>query len=250
MPTLNQQNIIVVLGDLGAGSNFVKNVLLLSDEVDFPWRSQDRLDFIQKNVYPESLQKKYNDWIKFEYRLRAWKKYYNVDIADKFSDICTQEVCNLTQTKKIVFLSHWPDIVNQLKEMYSKINVVSLHAKTQKEIDWQVSQYISKIGINSLQNFTFSENIEQQKQKYIAEHGIKSYQQLNALNMREILYSRKDTYQSKNYINVDIAQLQNDSWITDVAKQLNINIDLTQAKKLSKIWKRLNPPYIEYWKTT
>ena len=140
--TLNQQNVIVVLGDLGAGSNFVKNVLLLSPQVDFPYNpTQSRLDFITASVYPHSLRTNTAQWITHEYKLRKWEFWYGVDIADNYSDIDTPKVRKVTQTNKIVFLCHDPAIVEQLRKQYPGIVVVSLHAATEQGVAWQLSQF-------------------------------------------------------------------------------------------------------------
>lgn len=245
---VNQKNIIIVLGDLGAGINFVKNTLLLSPDVDFAWQTiQSRVNFIVSSVYPSNLKEKPNNWIKHEYQLRSWKKIYGVDIADSYNDIDTESVRQVSQNKKIVFICHWPDIVNKIKKLYPDINIISLYAATDEELEWQVSQYISKIGIQSLHNFSFEGNIQQQKEKYIFEHGIDAYQKFNALNMLEILKGRKNEFNRKDYKVLNIRALQSDSWVEDIAQHLNITIDAEQAHKLSTVWRELNPSHIKYW---
>ena len=245
---INQQNVIIVLGDLGAGSNFVKNVLLLSPDLDFPWNTtKSRLDFIISTVYPQSLKITPSRWISHEYKLRSWDYYYKVDISDIYSDINTQQVCEISQTRKIVFLCHDPAIVEKLKTKYPDISVVSLHADTKAGVAWQLSQYLSKIGIDRMHNFSFEQNAEQQKQDYIQQYGLEEYQKFNALNAFEIMYNRKNNYRHNDYITICIEHLQTNSWIQDVVNQLGININLSQAYDLAKIWRDLNPPYKQYW---
>lgn len=247
--TFIQQNIIVVLGDLGAGSNFVKNVLLLSPEVDFPQNTLlSRLEFIIETVYPDMLQNCASEWITHEYKLRKWQQWYGVDIADEYRDINTPQVKKVSETSKIVFLCHNPNIVEQLKRHYPDIVVVSLYAATEQAVAWQLSQYISKLGIDRMHNFSFEHDTNTQKQQYIQQHGLEQYQKFNALNAYEIMLARKDNYNRDDYITICIEDLQTNSWIPKVAKQVGITIDMQQAYILTQRWKELNPPFIQYWK--
>lgn len=251
MTDLVQKNIIIVLGDLGAGTNFVKNILLLSPQVDFPWNADcSRLEFIQQSVYPNVLKTTTDSWVNFEYKLRSWQQFYGADIADNYQDINTEQVRQISQHSKIVFMCHWPDIVIKLKTKYPDIKIVSLWAEDRQDIEWQVSQYISKVGPARLQNFSFESNVAEQKQNYIQNFGQENYIQFNALNMLEILEHRKNDYYSADYITIKISQLQSTQWIKPVVDRLGLSVDLTQAGKLSDTWRNLNPPHIEYWKVT
>ena len=241
-------NIIIVLGDLGSGANFVKNTLLLSPDVDFPWNSlANRLKFITSTVYPAHLKTTPSQWIKYEYQLRSWKTFYGADIADDYYNIDTEQIQEITKNKKIVFLCHWPHIVQKLKQQYPEITVVSLHAQTQQEVEWQASQYISKIGIENLQNFSFNDNVESQKKEFMTSHGNEQYYKFNALNMFEILQQRKDSYASVDYITIRIADLQSNNWIVPVITKLGIELDLEQANKLFTTWQNLCPAPRLYW---
>lgn len=241
----NQQNVIVVLGDLGAGANFVKNMLLLSPDVDFP--HSPRLEFIKAAAYPNSLKNDSTHWITHEYKLRKWQFWYGVDIADNYSDINTPQVQQVTQTRKIVFLCHDPAIVRQIKKQYPKIVVVSLHAATENGVAWQLSQFISKLGIDRMHNFSFESNVDSQKQAYIQQHGLEQYQKFNALNAFEIMRDRKDNFNHADYITIRIEDLQTDTWIPNLIGKLGISIDLSDAFDLAKTWRKLNPPFKQYW---
>lgn len=246
---VNQENIIVVLGDLGAGTNFVKNILMLSPEADFPILpiGKTRLEYLKQTAYPDTLVDTPDQWIKYEYRLRYWKHIYGTDVADNFNDINTPTVAKVSQTKKIVFICHWPEIANRLISMYPRIKIVSLHAEHPADVDWQVSMYIEKLGIEKLQNFSFNGNIQEQKQNYIQEHGDLDYQKFNALNMYEIMLDRKDTYANPLYTVVRINQLQQDDWILPLAESIGITLDLEQAKELAARWRSINPTKTKQW---
>ena len=76
---MNDNNIILLVGDLGAGTNMVKNILLLSEDVDWPANPViDRLAFIKQNIYPDSLKNNMQLWLKCEYRLRNFNHYYPI----------------------------------------------------------------------------------------------------------------------------------------------------------------------------
>jgi hypothetical protein len=248
MSQIKEENIIVVLGDLGAGINFVKNVLLLSPEADFPFKLDGtKLDFLKSTAYPSILSEQPNQWIKNEYKLRYWKRVYGTDIADFFDDLNTPKVAEVTQTKKIVFICHWPEIANTLKTMYPGIKIVALHAKDADEVTWQVSMYIEKLGIDCMHNFSFSGDVEQQRRDYITEHGETAYQKFNALNMYEIMLERKDTYYNPAYHIVNIGQLQTDAWIPELTEKLGLEVDLAQAQDLAAKWRSMNPNKTKQW---
>ena len=240
---LNEKNITVVVGDLGAGANLVKNVLLLSPEVDFPYCVESRLDYIKNLVYPGYLKNNLNQWIKHEYKLRRWKEHYDVDIADQYADIGTTKVIQTSQSSKIIFITHRVDIATALKQKYPGIRLVSLYPKNDQELKWQITAYISKIGIENLHNFTFSDNIVQQKNDYINEFGLESYYQCNVLNMFEIMKERASDFEKLSAHLIAIGQLQTSDWISELLDFLNLKLDIDQAIELVTTWKNLHPPY-------
>ena len=233
---LVEENVIIVVGDLGAGANFVKNTLLLSPTVDFPGVVGLRLEYICSLVYPSMLKDNLNKWITQEYRLRLWQRHYGVDITDSYQDIKTPQVIATSQHSQVVFLSHWPDTALKLKALYSGIKIVSLYPANNTELRWQINAYIEKLGIKRLQNFTFLNDIEQQKNNYINEHGADAYYKLNVLNMFEILKDRINDYKDLPGYNLSIGRLHQNNWAQDLGKWLNINIDSAQATALFETW--------------
>jgi hypothetical protein len=240
---LNEKNITVIVGDLGACANLVKNVLSLSLEVDFPNQVGCRLDYIKNLVYPGYLKNNLNQWIKHEYKLRRWKEYYDADIADQYADIGTTKVIQTSQCSRIIFITHWVDIANALKQKYPGIQLVSLYPKNDQELKWQISTYISKIGIENLHNFTFIDNSIQQKNNYIDEFGLDSYYQCNVLNMFEVMKERVDCFKKLPAHMITIGQLQTNDWIFKLCDFLNLKLDVDQAIELFVTWKKLHPPY-------
>ena len=239
---MNEQNIVVVVGDLGAGSNIVKNILLLNQLVDFPVDNDDRLQAIKKMVYPTSLNQDLSKWISYEYRLREWKHWYGANVADNYADIKTEQVIKKSQTKKIVFITHWPEIAIRLKNQYPGIKIVSLYPKTQFELLWQIKTYIDKRGIEKLQNFSFFENEEVERQQYIDEHSLDEYYQFNVLNMFEILKDRKDQYEQIDEFKIEISKLINveSDWLERLSEYLEFTLDKEESLKLLLYWKQLH----------
>jgi hypothetical protein len=247
MQDLKQENIVIVIGDLGAGANLVKNILLLNEEFDWPnIQTTNRLDFIKKTVYPLQLIDNLDKWIDFEYRFRKFKSYYDVDISDNFNDINTSAVIGKSQNKKIVFLCHWPEYASRLKNTYPNIKLISLYPATNFELLWQIKTYIDKISINKLQNFSFFENPETQKLQYIKTFGEDEYYKFNVLNMIEILDRRKNSYKNINGYAIDIhSLLTNDRWIEGIEEFLNIKLNKKDSIDLLNHWRQLHRPIQE-----
>jgi hypothetical protein len=141
-----------------------------------------------------------------------------------------------SQHSQIAFLSHWPDTALKLKSLYPGIKLVSLYPENDTELRWQINAYIEKLGIERLQNFTFLNNIEQQKNNYINKHGANAYYKLNVLNMFEILKDRINDYRDLPGYNLSIGRLQQNNWAQDLGKWLNININPAQATALFETW--------------
>jgi hypothetical protein len=178
--------------------------------------------------------------VSFEYKLRFWKQHYDVDIVDEYADIATPSLISVTQNSAVVFLSHWPDIALKLKTLYSNIKIISLFPNNDDELRWQIETYITKVGIDRLQNFTFLTDIEQQKNNYIKSYGINSYYELNVQNMFEIMKSRAKDYCNLPGYNLSIGNLQCNNWVEELASWANIKIDLKHSTKLFDVWHSLH----------
>lgn len=241
---MTEKNIVIVVGDLGAGGNFIKNLLLLDKSADWPIKEVDnRLEYFLNEIYPSGLKDNLALWVNHEYKLRTWKSKYDTDIADQYADINTEQVQQTSKTHKIIFLCHWPDVINKLKELYPDIKIVSVSANNFDEVLWQVKTYIDKRSIEKLQNFSFLENIEQEKKKYIKNHGIDAYYKSNAQNMVHIINDRSSEY--KLGYNITISELLNgnvDKLVNGLNKYLDMDIPLTDAFKLYSAWQQLHNP--------
>jgi hypothetical protein len=239
-----EKNIIILVGDLGSGVNFLKNLFLLSDQSHWPaQQTSSRLDYLLDNIYPAQLKDNLSNWMRHEYKLRTWSRNYGADISDCYADISTALINDISQTNKICFISHWPNIVKKLKIQYSDICCVGLYPQTKFGLLWQIKTYIDKVGIENLQNFSFNDNIEENKQQHIAEYGIDHYYKTNVSNMVEIMGNRVVDYKEISNCSVCIEDLIGDD-ISDIIANINklteCNIDLKLAQRLHNAWKSLH----------
>lgn len=239
---LNESNIVIVVGDLGSGVNLVKNILLTSPDVDWPYLESDRFNFLVKTSYPESLKSDMSQWVILESKVRLWGQLYGADIADEYQDINTSTIIARSQTHRLVFISHWCNIALELKKQYPGIKIISLYPENFSELLWQVKTYIDKRGIDKIGNFSFADNIEQSKKNYIEQHGIDTYYKFNISNMVGIFNDRASQYKTLSNYTISIGELASPTWVQRIAQQLNIKIDQLQATKLIDIWKNLHEP--------
>jgi hypothetical protein len=244
---LNQTNIIVVVGDIGSGVNLIKNLLIVPENT--VWLgppTNDRVTAIINTVYPTLLKNDMTRWLDYEYLLRTWNKVLGVDIADSYADIDTVQVRQYSQHKKIVFVTHWPEIAANLKTMYPGITLISLYPNTINELAWQVKTYILKKSIETLQEFSFSTNTE--KLDYINKFGTESYYQLNVLNMIEIMWNRHVGYKNLPGHNLKISDLwSNDSsWLTNL-QQVNPELNIVKSSLIVNNWKQLHNWNQDIW---
>ena len=251
MATMIEKNIIILVGDLGSGVNHLKNIMLLSQQINWPtiMPVESRLEYLMQNIYPDE---KIKNWMKFESCLRTWRKHYGVDIADNYADINTPRVREISQTQSIVFISHWPKIAKQLKIKYPGIRCIGLYPANRVDFSWQVKAYISKIGIENLQNFSFLDDIELNKQKHIDQHGIEDYYKTNVLNMFEIMQERAIEYRNIGECSVSIEDLISkniDNVVSSISTFTGYAIDPASAQILHNRWLDIQPaqncPWLE-----
>jgi hypothetical protein len=119
--------------------------------------------------------------------------------------------------------------------------LISLYPETDFELLWQIKTYIDKITIEKLQNFSFDNNIELEKQRYIDQFGIEDYYKYNVLNMIEILNDRTNSYKHINGHAIKInSLLTNDDWIDEIENFLNIKLNKSESVDLLNHWRSLH----------
>jgi len=185
MPTLKP---ILVIADLGAAANLVKNLLFLDKNYSFLESPvNDRHQYLLNTTYTNNLT--FNEWFNFEARTRKWK----IDIAHR---IDSAEILNIqSDLHNIIFINHtafWElDELDKIKDLF---NIVYVFPKTLIGVVWQVRAYIEKKGYEELHNFTFENNAEQSKQEMIDKFGVKYWAKVNATNMFNIVKERRTKF--------------------------------------------------------
>jgi len=228
---------IVVIADLGSAGNLVRNLLLLSDQFDWPLTT-NRFSTINTQYLPNT---KLENWLVLEYRLRFWLQQYGVDISDNI---------NMLQFKKrrrpaqpVVYLNHsafyQQDEYKQLKNEVATLYVAPV---TELGLSWQIRSYCEKKTVDKLHNFTFETEIDQQKQQYCIKHGIDAYYQLNIKNFKEIVNQRQKEFGTPD-LTLELLLTGTASEITALLFQTaGIRIDVSQASQVLNSWKQLHWP--------
>ena len=93
----------LVCGDIGAASNTVRNIMLLSNDVYWPF-TDSRLGKIL-NQYPERLTTNRQEWVLLEGKTGQYEKYYGVDISLELNWENYEKNIRLTD-KPAVFINH------------------------------------------------------------------------------------------------------------------------------------------------
>jgi hypothetical protein len=228
---------IVIVADLGAAGNLVKNILLLSEEIHWPMPA-DRYDTIIAQ-YPTTL--KFSDWLETEYQLRFWNKYYGVDISDdinidKFNQ---RHRCD----KSVVYLNHSAFYQkNELNSIEKDIEILYVAPVTEFGLLWQIRSYCEKKTVEKLHNFTFDSDVVQQKQIYCKEHGEESYYRLNVQNFKAIVNQRQKEFRKPDITLEQLLSSSVEDTVFILSKKFNIAIDVNKADTVVQLWRNLHWP--------
>lgn len=228
---------IVVVADLGAAGNLVRNLIMLSDQVDWPLSPASRFDTISKQYNTVELKQ----WLSIEYRLRFWKQYYNVDLSDGI-DLTLFQARNKT-TAPAVYLNHTaffqPDEYQALSQLVTTLYVAPV---TEFGLRWQIRSYCEKKTVEKLHNFTFDNNIDQRREQYCQEHGTEEYFKLNIKNFFEIVGNRQQEFGNPN-ITLETLLLESPDKVTQaLCDHLNISIDTKLVEQILTKWRNCHWP--------
>jgi len=224
----NQSRHIILIGDLGVGSNIIKNLFFL----DPSYSSHFDLTLLD-TLY---IDKDQRNWLTNEYKTRGWKQ----DISDQVtSDVILDNTTPAIYINHSVF--HTPADLDILLKQSAQC--VVLLPKSKMAFDWQIRAYCEKKGIDQLHNFSFQSNTEVEKQQYIEKYGLEEYQRFNILNMYEILNQRRIVIEER------CQQLDIDILYTDYLYQGKFNEFYDQCKKYVIIDKRRAQKIYQDWLT-
>lgn len=178
----------LIIADLGAAGNLVKNLCLLSSNVHWPLNNS-RFDRIKGQYSPGA---DFQNWLPTEYTLRFWKNYYNIDLSDNLNYDEYIKKYKASSGVSVVFLNHSAFYqIEEFLKFQKYLDIVYVCPTTDIGFEWQVRSYCEKKSVNLLHNFTFDDEIDNQKNRYISKYGIESYYELNISNMRHIFKQRQ-----------------------------------------------------------
>lgn len=234
----------LVAGDIGAAANVVRNVMLLSNDVHWPI-TQPRLETIL-NQYPEHLKTNMLEWIFIEVRLRFFREHYNIDISHDLNWNEYKQNVRATELPA-VFINHsfvWE--FDNFLTFADHMPALIVMPTTDFGLEWQIRAYCEKKGVDIMHNFTFPDNIEEQKAEYIAKHGQEAWNQENIANMRSVIKDRRDQIVSSH--KDMILPLE---WligpedlpaINTIQEYFNIDIDVKEASQVLSTWRSRHWP--------
>lgn len=230
-------NDIVIVADLGAAGNLIRNLTLLSEQVDWPLTA-DRVATIFNQYNPDN---NLNQWLPTEYRLRFWNKYYNVDISDDIDLLKFSQ--RRIAAKPVVYLNHsafyQSDRYQQLKNMVKTLYVAPV---TDFGLKWQIRSYCEKKTVEQLHNFTFDTDVEAQRNNYCRIHGVDTYYRLNIKNFTEIVNSRQTKFGSPD-LPLESLLFGDTAQVVDILlKKLDISVDKELANQILIKWQQCHWP--------
>ena len=223
---------LLLIGDLGAGTNLVKNLCLLDKSYDCPW--QDPFNFFL-TMYKDT---DFNNWLFYEDQTRFWQKRYGFDLSNNLE---SRDLKNINRT---VFINHsafWQQ--DQLDKLKDSCDIIFLAPMSDKGLRWQIRAYVVKKGIDKLHNFSFT-NPSIEKQSYIDQHGLENYYKFNVLNMYEIIKHRRDQLAKKLTVFDMSNAYKGHNDIVQYFNTLGTNIPTHLANELFNEW------YSKHWDYT
>lgn len=219
--------------------------MLLSKDVDWPLATP-RLETVLTQ-YPSTLAQDKAEWIYIEVQLRFFERYYGIDPSHDLNWTNYKKLVKPTD-KPAVFINHsfvWElDSFFTFAEQLPSLIVMPI---TDLGLEWQVRAYCEKKGVEIMHNFTFLDNIEEQKAEYITRHGVESWHCENIANMKMVIKDRRDHIVKT--VNKDIILplewlIGTDDLpvINKIKEYFNIDIDVTQATQVLNTWRKLHWP--------
>lgn len=230
----------LVVADLGAAGNLVKNLILLSPDIHWPLQT-DRYQTIL-NQYSTTVN--FNNWLPTEYQLRLWKSQYQVDLSDDL-DYTLYSKSTLPKLP-IVFLNHSAFYqLEQFNEFKKILDTIYVMPNTEFGLIWQIRSYCEKKSVPLLHDFSFETDKTTQINDHIQKHGHESYYCMNIANMKEIVGHRqqmlKQYFDTGSIIALEhLIQGPVDSVVNVLSNALNISLPVEQATAIVDAWRNLH----------
>lgn len=239
---------LLLVGDLGVGTNFVKNICF----TDLSYESPFKLDYLN-TIYKSSNEDLSKFWLTREYNTRGWQDKWNIDLSDNIADDAIEQ---LKLIPKTIFVNHssFNNMLhrNKLLDISKELKTILLIPETLQGFNWQMRAYISKKGLTKMHNFSFPTDVEKNKKIFIEQYGLESYTKFNLCNMYEICqrnwHSAKEFFELNNMPILYTDDLYKNKFEDFLSKLLaieDINLNIDNSKKMYKEWLAFHWPYEE-----
>lgn len=237
---------IVISAQMGAVSNLIKNLVLLSPDVYWPL-AEDRLDTILKQ-YDLVLKKDKTTWVSLEVALnQRLGNYFLMDV--NYESVKK----NLNFTQPAAFINHslfW-DLPKDFDQQLNFLDVVFIMPSTAFGLEWQTRAATEKVVIPNLEHhydFCFApEEKEIKLEDYINRHGEENYIKFNVYSMRHVFKQQQDdlrTLMSNRPVTImsleDIILGSTELVHAMVTQALNITLDIKHVEQVLTAWRSLH----------
>lgn len=236
--------LFILHGDLGAGKNILKNIVMLSPDVYFPVSADNRLKFFQDRIY---VKNSLDNWFGYEYATKDYEKHgikmilgdADVDSIVTLSQL-TQQL--LTKQNYVLDLFNKQRVHEVVELPHTRFAMV--YPLTDHGIRWQVRAYTTKKKPLLLHNFTYPDPnlIEQHKQTF----GELSWTKVNIYNFYQNVLEHIQYLKQQPWPMVPMEWLlKPEQWpqvVEFLQQTFGVKIDMDQALKLIQSWTDLHWP--------
>jgi hypothetical protein len=236
--------LFVFHGDLGAAKNILKNVVLLSNEMYFPYDTTNRLEFFKDKIYPPGT---IDDWFSSEY---AMKDYSKQGIEMILGDCSVDDLVVLPiNLKKILTKNSYAvDLFNK-EEAWRVVDLphvkfLMVYPFSDLGVKWQVRAYATKKKPEQMHNFTYMDPSD--VNLHIKTFGLESWIKVNLFNFYQHVLAYQSELKTLSWPKVHLEQVINPAhWhqlITTLTDYFQVDINFNDATDLLQVWSNQHWP--------
>ena len=237
---------IVVSAQMGAVSNLIKNIVLLSSDVYWPF-NESRLDTVLKQ-YDPVLKINKSKWVDLEVAFNQRLGNYFLMNLDYFS---VKPWLNYDLPEAFINHSLFWDMPADFTQQLDFLNIVFIMPSTVFGLEWQTRAATEKVMIPKIEHqydFCFAPNEKQTRiADYINRHGLENYIKFNVHSMRQVFKQQQQDLRlviadkSVTVIGLEDIILGSAELIsTTLSQSLNIHLDHTQVATVLDTWRSLH----------
>lgn len=245
---------IVISAQMGAVSNLIRNIVLLSPDVNWTI-SNSRLDTVLKQYNP-ALKDDKSEWTNIENMFNHRLGNHFLMNLDYFS---VQRRLNYDLPEAFINHSLFWGLPTNFIQQLDFLDIVFIMPSTTFGLEWQTRAATEKVIIPNLKkqhdfksfcqhDFCFNPDEKQIKiADYINQHGLENYIKFNALNMREVFRQQQQDLRQAiadkpvTVIGLEDIILGSAELISKTLSQaLTIQLDHTQVATVLEAWQSLH----------